>query len=186
MEEYNFESLGGLNFNFDCEQLKLNSEELEDSMEKLGEQLKQQLEGLEGLENLENLNFDFDFEGLEPLMENMTVIVFAEPLTQEEVDLVNENAEHRISLDNSLDLEEVNFFPNPSDGNFNLNFYSPNDGDLTVNIYDQNGKTVYKEMLADFAGEYQNRIDISDRADGTYFLQIIQNNKSFNKKILKQ
>jgi len=181
-----FENLGNLNFNFDCEELKLNSEELDESLEKLGEQLKQQLKGLENLEELENLDFDFNFEGFEPFTDNMTVIVFAESLTQEEIDQANENAEHKISIENSLELEEVNFFPNPSDGNFNLNFNTPYQGDLTVNIYDQNGRTVYKEMLAEFAGEYQNRIDISDRADGSYFLQIIQNNKSFNKKILKQ
>ncbi|MEM7161393.1 MAG: PDZ domain-containing protein [Bacteroidota bacterium] len=185
---FNWDELGGLNFNFDCKKNNFDSEELEESMERLGIELQEKLQGLEGLEELENLDFDFDFDfdGDHPFTESMTVIVLVEELTQEECDKVNENAEHRITPDNNLGLTDVNFFPNPNNGLFNLNFETPNNGDLTVNIYDQNGRTVYKEMLAEFEGEYNNRIDISERANGTYYLQIIQNNKTYNKKILKQ
>ena len=185
---FNWDELGGLNFNFECDKNAFNSEEFEESMERLGQELEEKLKGLEGLEELENMEFDFDFDfnSDHPFTESMTVIVLVEELTQEECDKVNENAEHRISPNNNLELNEVNFFPNPNDGLFNLNFITPNAGDLTVNIYDQNGRTVYKEMLAEFEGEYTNRIDISERADGTYYLQIIQNNQSYNKKILKQ
>ena len=183
---FNWEDDNITGFNFDCK--KFNSEELEEQLEKMQEELREQLDQIENMEELQNFDFDFDFEFDEYTgnSESITVIVLMEEFTQDEVDQVNENAEHKISIDNSLNLDEINFFPNPNQGLFNLNFMTKDQGDLTVNIYDQSGKTVYKEMLSEFEGEYNNQIDISNRSNGTYYLQIIQDGKTFNTKLIKQ
>ena len=178
---FKFDDLGGFDFDFDSEDF--DEEEFEQSMQELREQLHEKLGHIEDLGEME---FDFDFSDTPRSSKSMTVIVLVEELSEEECNRVNENAEVKISPDNTLELEEVNFYPNPNDGIFNLEFEALEEGDMTLNIYDQNGKTVYKEMLAEFEGDYRNRIDISNRSNGAYYLQIIQNGKTFNKKILKQ
>ena len=173
---FNLDKLGDMQFDFDFDDMEgFDSEELELRMEQLGEELG---------ERFENMNFDFEHFG--PHSKSMTVVVMIEDLTNEECAKVNENAEHKISPVSDLELEEINFFPNPSNGVFTLNFDTAERGDITLNIYDQRGNTVYKEMLADFEGNYVNEIDISDRSNGAYYLQIIQNAKTLNKKIIKQ
>lgn len=176
---FKFEDMGGFSFDFDGEDF--DEEEFEQSMHELKERLELRLDGLEDME------FDFDFDdNNDNTSRSMTVIVLLEDLSQEECNKVNENAEHKISPSNTLELDDVNFYPNPNNGIFNLEFETVEEGDMTLNIYDQNGKTVYKEMLTEFEGDYRNRIDISNRANGAYYLQIIQNGQTFNKKILKQ
>jgi hypothetical protein len=41
------------------------------------------------------------------------------------------------------------------------------------------------EELNEFSGTYTNQIDISKQPSGTYFLQIVQGQKSYSKKITK-
>ena len=87
---------------------------------------------------------------------------------------------------NELNVEELNFFPNPNSGMFNLNFKLEKRGDTQIQIFDMNGKQVYMETLRNFSGEYNKDIDISEQGKGTYFLNITQGDKVLNKKILIQ
>lgn len=177
---FNLDKLGDMEFDFDFDMEDMegfDAEEFEERMEQLSEELENRFE---------NMNFEFDHHHDGAHARSMTVVIMIEDLTQEECEKVNENAEHKISPVSDLELEEINFYPNPSNGVFTLNFDADQRGDITLNIYDQAGNTVYKEMLADFSGNYVNEIDISDRSNGAYYLQIIQNGKSLNKKIIKQ
>ncbi len=60
-----------------------------------------------------------------------------------------------------------------------------NEGNVEIVIFDQSGNIVFSESIRNFKGNYSNMIDISAHADGAYFLQIMQNDKSYSKKILK-
>lgn len=82
-----------------------------------------------------------------------------------------------------LSLEEFNFYPNPSKGDFNLQFKGK--GKPTeVRITDINGKEIYKEELKNFSGTYNKEIDLSGAKKGIYLLQVIQGSKATNKKII--
>ncbi|MFH2142113.1 MAG: T9SS type A sorting domain-containing protein [Bacteroidota bacterium] len=85
---------------------------------------------------------------------------------------------------NSLDVGELNFYPNPNTGKFNLKFNLENKEKTGIKIYDINGKVVYNEIINDFNGEYNKEIDISDKGKGTFFLCIMQGDKVMNKKII--
>lgn len=82
-----------------------------------------------------------------------------------------------------LDLEGINYYPNPSNGQFTLRFA----GDQTptqVRIIDLMGKEVYNENIPDFSGSYDKEINLSGNNPGTYVLQVIQNDKSWSKKVV--
>ena len=82
-----------------------------------------------------------------------------------------------------LAFDELNVFPNPSSGMLNLQFVG-NDKPTSISIRDLNGKEVYSENLKDFAGSYNQEIDLRDVKQGMYLLQIRQGNKAVNKKIV--
>ncbi len=49
------------------------------------------------------------------------------------------------SADGKLNIEKMNFYPNPNTGKFNLSFNLPEKGDAEINILNVDGKIVYKE-----------------------------------------
>ncbi len=75
-------------------------------------------------------------------------------------------------------------YPNPTAGKFTVSFDTPEKGTLNVRIADSVGKLVFNETLDNFSGQYQKELDLSDNAKGVYFLQIVQNGKTLNKKII--
>jgi hypothetical protein len=85
-----------------------------------------------------------------------------------------------------LDVENLKFSPNPSNGKINLSFTLEERKGVTINIYDINGNVVYTETINDFQGSYQKEIDISDKGTGAFFLQIVQGLYDVIKKIIIQ
>lgn len=92
-----------------------------------------------------------------------------------------------ISIDDggdNLEIDDLSFSPNPSNGKFLLEFKTPEKGQTLIEIYDINGKRVYSENMANLQGRYSQEIDISDEQKGVYFLKIQQNEKVSTRKII--
>ena len=85
---------------------------------------------------------------------------------------------------NELDLEDLVFFPNPSNGEFTLKFELEDEGDVLIRIVNFDGKLIYNEKLKNFFGQYDKKIDIKDQPSGTYFLNVEQNGKMSTSKLL--
>ena len=89
-------------------------------------------------------------------------------------------------LNNSLQLDELSFFPNPSNGQFSLQFQAEEEGPMQITVRDLQGRTVYSETESEFRGMYQNDIDISGESAGVYFLTITVNGRSMTKKLVME
>lgn len=83
----------------------------------------------------------------------------------------------------SLKMDELNYYPNPNEGKFTLQFKADK-RPTEIKITSMEGKEIYAETLNNFEGAYQNEIDLSSEKRGIYLLQIIQGNKATNKKIV--
>jgi len=86
---------------------------------------------------------------------------------------------------NNLNNEEINIYPNPSNGIFNIEIPNLNESkNYKIKIYDILGSVVY---VKSFAGEKNiiEQIDISKKTKGIYFMSIDADNKSIiNHKII--
>lgn len=89
-----------------------------------------------------------------------------------------------ISDNAKLPIEELKFFPNPTDGNFRMSFFLPQRGQTAIYIYDVEGKEVVRKDLGNFQGNWDNNIDLSHLNSGTYILNITQNNLRLAEKII--
>ena len=87
-----------------------------------------------------------------------------------------------------LKAEMMIVAPNPIiDGAFNLNFTLKEKSPVKIQIFDISGKQVYLNQLKDFNGQFNERIDLGKNlAKGTYLIQLIQNGKKLNEKLLIQ
>ncbi len=173
---------------------KFDGSEEDIQLEGIEEQLEEMLRNFEGNIDFNAEEFERDLEDmLTPYIENfdvetseVNILISIEQITAEDVAAVNQNAAEKIAVDNSLDLDYVSFFPNPTTGRMNLSFRVPEDDEeVSIRVYNQTGKTVFEEVVNGTA-EYENQIDLSDLASGPYYLQIVQGSKSYAKKIVKE
>jgi hypothetical protein len=57
---------------------------------------------------------------------------------------------------------------------------------LLVHLNDSTGNTIFLDNQYQFKGQYNKSIDMKKQKKGTYFLEIIEDNKHTNKKIVLQ
>jgi hypothetical protein len=79
--------------------------------------------------------------------------------------------------------------PNPSDGNFRLKISNNNTGlaDIKITIIDQLGNVVFTEMSKSNFGQYDQRINLSQRIrPGVYWVRFETANESESKRIIIQ
>lgn len=88
------------------------------------------------------------------------------------------------SLKSNLKPSELKYYPNPSNGRFDLKFKLDQQKEVTVKVMDILGNEIYKETIIDFNGSYDNQIDLTGKEKGIYILQIIQKKKALSQKIL--
>ena len=94
-------------------------------------------------------------------------------------------ADNSFSADpTELPIEGPKYFPNPTEGEFRLEFFLPERGQTLIQIYDMTGRMVYDENLGNFQGAYNDAINISNLESGHYIIQITQNNMRLAEKLI--
>jgi Secretion system C-terminal sorting domain len=81
-------------------------------------------------------------------------------------------------------VADLNVYPNPNDGEFNLKFNLPQKGDAHISLHDKQGNLVYEEDLKDFSGEYKKPLSLKNQKAGQYVLRIAQNGKIYTRQVL--
>ena len=84
---------------------------------------------------------------------------------------------------NTLEIQELSIFPNPTDGQVKVEFEG-NAEPTTVTLTSIAGKEFFREELKGFDGQYSRQINVSDAPKGALFLTIKQGNKAFTEKII--
>ena len=86
----------------------------------------------------------------------------------------------------SVLIEKVNIFPNPSSGIFNIVFYSKEKQDVSIKIYGSNGNCIYVENKKKLLGKYKKQINIKHESNGIFLLELKTNDGVINKKLILQ
>jgi hypothetical protein len=123
--------------------------------------------------------------GMEPLRQRINVSIEILDISEEEASAVNRLASPPLLRSNDLIPQALSFFPNPGNGILQLDLKTAEKGDLQVILYNSRGATVFEETIRDFEGRYSREIDFASHEAGTYFLQVLQNGKSFSRKVIK-
>lgn len=156
------------------------------------------------------LDIDFDIDGLEDLKElgvELEELLKGLEIDVEEVligsgsdmkvstitiELTDADAKETAKLNTdrkakgSLEVERLDFFPNPSSGLFDLKLELEQKGPVTVEVFNTGGQSIYKETIKNFDGQYQGTIDLGDATKGTYFIQVQQGKQLITKKLVVQ
>lgn len=125
--------------------------------------------------------------------QNVKVIDLQEKLENSDEDIVitkykTEDGKMVIKAEITTDKEklklnnlEINY--DSKKGELNLEFESDLKDDVVVKVLDGNGKEIFTDKVKKFKGKYSNKIDLKDKKDSVYILEIMQGEKSLTKKI---
>ena len=84
-------------------------------------------------------------------------------------------------LSNEILNNQIIIYPNPSKGLFHININSNNQADLKLNLYDLTGRLVYFDL---FINKNNFTIDIKDKSEGIYILNLLIDEKQYQKRII--
>jgi len=83
-------------------------------------------------------------------------------------------------------MDNLNVYPNPTRGLFNINFISDEIDNFEISIVDAFGKLIIQENKKDFIGEFTKQVDLSEYPRGIYMVQIKTENSFVSKRIVLQ
>ena len=99
-------------------------------------------------------------------------------------------AEQVINVSECLGIDEVfagmelNVFPNPNTGVFNLEISSPDAKKLDITIYNNTGVVVYENRNLEIRGSFSAKIDLSEFSSGLYFINLSKDGSNYSEKII--
>jgi hypothetical protein len=82
--------------------------------------------------------------------------------------------------------DNLNIYPNPTNGVFNISFISAEINNFEITIIDAFGNLVSKEEKQNFVGEYTKQVDLSAYSRGIYLVQIKTQDSFVSKRIVLQ
>lgn len=108
-------------------------------------------------------------------------------VNEEEIDRISEQSGEELDRNNSLEPIDLTIGPNPSSGVFMLNLELESSDPVKLQVFDaQGGKVLEKEVQANTDGYILTKIDLSEQAEGMYFVSLLQSGKGITKRLIKQ
>jgi len=89
-----------------------------------------------------------------------------------------------LSLEKLDQLFEVNTFPNPNNGTFNINIETAVAVDLNLVIYNQVGAVVWRKQIEKLNGKTNILVPLEQAAQGIYQLQVTSNKTVVNNRLI--
>ncbi len=81
---------------------------------------------------------------------------------------------------------ELEVFPNPTTGIAQVKYSSELDGSFSLRLTDVAGRMIYNSSQEKFNGYFDEAIDLTGKAAGIYFLQIVHGGESRTEKVILQ
>ena len=83
-------------------------------------------------------------------------------------------------------FNNLNIYPNPTSGIFNISFVSEDENSFNLKILDSYGKIIEIENKELFIGEFTKQVNLSEYPRGIYIVQIKTNDSFISKRIVLQ
>ena len=83
-----------------------------------------------------------------------------------------------------LELKDISFYPNPSDGRFDVDLETRSDSPVQIIIVDSSGNEVLNRVGSPSDGAYQFHVDLTHEGKGTYIMKLVQDDKALTKRVI--
>lgn len=112
---------------------------------------------------------------------NYTVILITNGCVSPASNVVNISI---VGIDEIGNPNQLSIYPNPSNGDFTIEFNSDNKSTYGLEITNALGELLYQEEIKDFKGEYTKLLNVGKGISGIYTLRLINTKNQTVKKII--
>ncbi len=100
--------------------------------------------------------------------------------------IVDEDSASTVSIENILETESLEAFPNPVSDNFYLRWNSRKDAEIFISLTDINGRIIQSERIDLFEGTNTHQLEMKQLPAGIYIVNIINGKDSVSRKVVKK
>lgn len=98
--------------------------------------------------------------------------------------LSREEAEELDVEEQELKLENLQFYPNPSNGHLRVKFEAPENSPVQLKLTDLAGRTIFEKTSSPVNKKLEEALELEGQESGIYILHIIQSNKTLSRKVI--
>jgi GEVED domain/Secretion system C-terminal sorting domain len=77
-----------------------------------------------------------------------------------------------VDVEETIALNEMSVYPNPNSGLFTIAIPNADCNEMTIEVISIDGKVIYSNKFSNVSGTFTNEVDMTDAANGTYFLRV--------------
>jgi hypothetical protein len=77
-----------------------------------------------------------------------------------------------VDVEETIALNEMSVYPNPNSGLFTIAIPNADCNEMTIEVVSIDGKVIYSNKFSNVSGTFTNEVDMTDAANGTYFLRV--------------
>ncbi len=122
--------------------------------------------------------------GAEAKSEKIIVIVKKFEMAEVKEEEIPKSMRKGFSVNEESTVNNVSFYPNPSDGEFQISGSVEKDAPVEILVTDMKGKAFLSKAITDHNGKLDYNINIRDKEPGVYLVRISQNGEGVVKKIV--
>ncbi|MCG8326412.1 MAG: PDZ domain-containing protein [Chitinophagales bacterium] len=116
--------------------------------------------------------------------DNRFISISVQELDQEDVEELRDEDNIALARGENLNIKNLTFSADARHDRFMLSFLLPSLGYTTIKVFNESGRMVYQYDLGDYRGTFEDEVDIAQNGDGTYYLEIKQDNKALVKRVI--
>jgi len=94
--------------------------------------------------------------------------------------------ENTFGISDNLNNIGIQIYPNPNNGNFNIYLSSNSPATINIRVLNTLGEVMFEKNNVNVNGEFRERLNLDNYAEGMYFLMIENNGKAIQKPIIIQ
>lgn len=136
------------------------------------------------LEKVEMILNEFTFDIDNSWVSDEGVMVFFKQDDVKVIAVEDLPVEINQEFDPSSNIDKLKLFPNPADGEFNMQFTSKDAKDYQLSIKDAKGSVIYEKQLNGFEGQFNETFDLSQYESGLYLFNLNSEGEQITKKII--
>jgi subtilisin-like proprotein convertase family protein len=85
---------------------------------------------------------------------------------------------------NKLTIKDLSIYPNPSEGQFNIQFSSESENNVKISVHDLLGRKVFENKYNKTSSAFNENILLKNVTSGVYLLTVVDGDKKEEKKII--
>ncbi|GEM_PF-3289629 len=112
--------------------------------------------------------------------EDFTVVIVTEDYDP------SQEVEHNVRVENKQPMKgaDLSVYPNPTEGVVTIRLNQPQKLKTRIEVVDAQGKSVFKENLGKFSGEYSKELNLKEFGSGIYIINIEQGGDVRSEKVV--